>query len=122
MARKVEKAERPFEYSAEQYRVLLSNFLNSALRLTNSTYSHLPSQRSRSLKASSEKESADYFRVSAQYEMIYCINRREFSNAGKMLEDIEACLIKYKRFITPAQMVNFPIQHCPAIFLPEKIR
>jgi hypothetical protein len=104
---KIEQAERPFEYSPDQYKVLLANYLHCALRTDKLDLFPPAIAKIRSLKAHTEKEAADYFRICAQYEMIYVINRREFAGADRMLTEVEAGLKKYQRFIPAAQMVNF---------------
>ena len=104
---KIEKAPSPFDYSADQYRVTLANYLHCALRNDKLELFPAAIKKIKAIKTKTDKEAADCFRVSAQYEMTYTINKAQFDNADKMLKEIEADLKKYMRFIPEPQMVNF---------------
>lgn len=104
---KIEKAKRAFDYSPDQYRVTLSNYMNCALRNDNLDLLPPAIEKIKAIKTSSEKDMAENFRVSATYELTYLINKKHFGNADKMIDSIQAGLKKYKRFITEPQMVTF---------------
>jgi hypothetical protein len=117
---KIEKAPRPFDYSVDQYRVTLSNYLHCALRCDKLDLFPAAIAKIKAIKTKTEKEAADCFRVSAQYEMTYTINKAEFGNADKMLGEVEDGLIKYARFIPEPQIVYTRFNIALLFFIQQK--
>lgn len=118
--KKIENAPRSFDYSADQYRVTLANYLLCALRNDNLDLFPDAIQKVKAIKTKSEKEAADCFRISAQYEMTYVINKGLFDNAHKMVHEIEDGLKKYSRFIPLPDLVNFRFNIALFFFLQKK--
>ena len=117
---KIERSARVFDYSPDQYRVTLSNYLHSALRSEKLDLLPPAIAKIKAIKTNKDKDSAENFRVSAMYEMIYIINKEKFKEADTALAYIEDGLKKCKRFISEPQLVFFRYNITLLFFLQKK--
>jgi hypothetical protein len=82
---KIEGGNKNYQYSTEQYLVTLSNYLMCALRSDRVDLLPQAIDKIKELKTLSEKEEADCFRMSAQYELVYMLNSKDRERSSKMI-------------------------------------
>jgi hypothetical protein len=102
---------------ADSFKLVMANYMMCAMHCER--FDLLPDgiSRLKQCRSSFEKEEADTFRLSTQYELIYLLNTGQFEGAAKVLHDIETGLKKYHRFIPADQMVTFRFNMALCYFL-----
>lgn len=98
---------RDMESLTDDYRVVLANYMMCAMHCER--FELLPDAiaKLKALRTNYEKEEADSFRLSTQYELIYLLNSADLSDAHNILREVEYGLKKHKRFIPADQAVTF---------------
>lgn len=106
----LQKEEHSAQYLdslTDNYRLVLANYMMCAMKCERFDLMPDGIQNLKACKTNYEKEEADSFRLSTQYELIYLLNSQDMKGADDILKQIESGLKKYKRFIPADQSVNF---------------
>jgi hypothetical protein len=94
-------------YSEKDYRPLLANYLLSALQCEKFELMPAAIDKIKSLNVHNDRSAAESFRLAAQYELVYLLNRPEIKGADAMLQHIEQGLIRYRSFLSEQQLIRF---------------
>ena len=117
---KIESRVDNFKYSSDQYRVTVANFLLCALRLEQFELFPAAIEKIKRLETESEKEAAECFRLSAQYELVYLLNTGNFELADTTLIYVEEGLKQHRRFLSVIQIVDYRFNIALLFFLRKK--
>jgi hypothetical protein len=104
----------------DNYRLVLANYMMCAMHCGQMDLLPPAITKLKNCPAQSEKEQADSFRLSTQYELIYLMNSLDYASSASMLSEIEVGLKTYKRFMFIEQLVNFRFNISLLYFLKKK--
>jgi hypothetical protein len=105
--KKLEHTSQANLYSPDQYRTTLANCLLCMLK--SEKFEEMPSviEKIKGLKTTDDRSAADSFRLAAQYEIVYLLNKVDFAKSETIITHIEAGLKKHRSFISEKQAVHF---------------
>lgn len=94
------------EISSEA-RTIIANYLLSALRCGRMEVFPFAISLLKRIRPASQKEAAELFRLTTQYELIWMLNSHDFREADEKLNEIKKGLTQYSEMITKRQIIYF---------------
>jgi hypothetical protein len=103
---KIEQSQSAYEYSPYQYKVTLANYISCAFRCEELELLPPAIAKLKAMKKPNEQFAADCFRITANAELVYILNTRNFEGADALLAYLEEGFKKYEPLILERRMVQ----------------
>jgi hypothetical protein len=117
---KVENATSPYEYSSDQYRVTLANYMNCALKMSRLDILPASIAKLKAFKTTTEREEVNFFVQIASYEIAYVTETSSFEQLSVLIEYIEKGIDKYKRRLTDRRIVSIRCDIAIMLFVAKR--
>ena len=108
------------EDSTDQYRAILANYLLCALQCEEFDLMPDAIAKIKAIDTRNNRTAADCFRLAAQYELVYLINKVQLDGASEMLKHIEDGMRRFKHFISESHAIHFTFNIALLYFLQKK--